>query len=258
MLPDVVWAVRAVEQEDRARLGGGEDIDLLQELELVAGDEVGARDEVGGADRIRTEAQVRRGQRSGLLGVVNEVALRVVRRLGADDLDGVFVGAHRSVRTESVEEGAHGVGAFGGEVLVPVQAGVGDVVVDADGEVVLRVRLGQLVKDALGHGRGEFLRGQTVAAADDDRELRERDAAGGERFGDGGDDVLIQRLAGRAGLFGAVEHGDLADRFGEGCQEGLSGKGAIEADFEQPELFTLGVEGVNGFLGRSGGQSPSG
>ncbi len=80
MLPDVFRAVRAVEQEDGAGLGGGEDVDLLEELELVAGDEVGARDEVGGADGLGAEAQVGGGERAGLLGVVDEVALGVVRR----------------------------------------------------------------------------------------------------------------------------------------------------------------------------------
>ena len=34
VLPDVVGTVGAVEQEDSAGLGGGEDIDLLEELEL--------------------------------------------------------------------------------------------------------------------------------------------------------------------------------------------------------------------------------
>ena len=43
------------------------------------------------------------------------------------------------------------------------------VVVDADGEAVLRRRLGDLVEHRLGHARMEFLRRQAVAAADDAR-----------------------------------------------------------------------------------------
>ena len=132
------------------------------------------------------------------------------------------------------------------------EAGVGHVVVDADGEVVLRMRLRQLVEDALGHGRREFLRRQAVAAADDDRELRQRQAPGGERFGDDGDDVLVERLAGRAWLLGAVEDGDFADGFGEGCQESLGGEGPVKADFEQSQLFALSIQRVDGLFDRAG------
>src|SRR6202044_1767303 len=121
MLPDIVWAVGAVEEENCAGLGGSEDVDLLEELELMAGYEVGARDEVGGADGLGPEAEVRGGEGAGLLGVVNEVALGVVGGLGADDLDGVLVGAYRAVRTEAIEEGTDGAGAFGGEALVPLE-----------------------------------------------------------------------------------------------------------------------------------------
>ena len=44
----------------------------------MAGDEVGLADQVGRADRPRAEAQVRDGDRAGLLRVVDEVALGVV------------------------------------------------------------------------------------------------------------------------------------------------------------------------------------
>jgi hypothetical protein len=68
-------------------------------------------DQVGGADRLGAEAQVRGGHGAGLLGVVDEVALGVVFGVfGADDLDGVLVGAHGAVGAEAVEEGADGRG----------------------------------------------------------------------------------------------------------------------------------------------------
>ena len=41
---------------------------------------------------------------AGLLGVVDEVALGAVRRVVADDLDGVLVGADGAVGAEAVEE----------------------------------------------------------------------------------------------------------------------------------------------------------
>ncbi len=46
------------------------------------------------------------------------------------------------------------------------EAGVGDVVDDPDGEVSFRLRPGQFVEDRRGHGRGELLGRQAVAAAD--------------------------------------------------------------------------------------------
>ena len=61
---------------------------------------------------------------------------------------------------------------FGGEGWIVVEAGVGDVVVDADGEVILGLRLLSFVEDGLDHRRREFLGGQAVAAADDARAFR--------------------------------------------------------------------------------------
>ena len=80
VLPDLVGPEGCVEQERRALGGDVEDVDLLQEAELVAGDEPGARDEVRRADRARPEAEVRHGDRAGLLRVVDEVALGVAVR----------------------------------------------------------------------------------------------------------------------------------------------------------------------------------
>ena len=167
LVPDLVGIEGAVEQEGGAGFGELQHVDAFQEGELVAGDEVRLGDEVAGADRLVAEAQVGGGDGAGLLGIVNEVALGVVVGLFADDLDGVLVGADGAIRAESVEQGAHGAGSFGGVVGIVVQAGVGDVVLDADGEVVLGVGLEQFVVDALDHGGGEFLGGEPVASADD-------------------------------------------------------------------------------------------
>ncbi len=55
VVPDRVRAVRRVEQEDGAGGGVLEHVDLVEELELVAGDEAGLLDQVGRADRPRAE-----------------------------------------------------------------------------------------------------------------------------------------------------------------------------------------------------------
>ena len=106
LVPDFGGGVRRVEQEDRTGHRCFKHVHLLEEAEVVAGHEAGAGDEVGGANRVGSEAQMRCRHRAGLLGVVDEVALRVVGSLGADDLDGVLVGADGAVGTESVEERA--------------------------------------------------------------------------------------------------------------------------------------------------------
>ena len=106
-----------------------------------------------------------------------------------------------AVGAQAVEHGPVDVLGLGGEGRVVLQAGVGDVVVDAHGEVVLGRGLRQLVEDGLDHRRRELLAGQAVAAADDLASL----PAG---LGQGVDHVQVERLAGRARLLGAVEHGD--------------------------------------------------
>ena len=157
LVPHFSRGVRRVEEEDRAWHGCLKHVHLLEEAEVVAGHEAGVRDQVAGANRRGTEAQVRRGHGAGLLRVVHKVALRVVGRLRADDLDGVLVGAHRSVGAQSVEESTNGAGLFSREAGIVGEAGVADIVVNADGEVILRRGLGQLVVDALDHGGREFL-----------------------------------------------------------------------------------------------------
>ena len=75
----------------------------------------------------------------------------------------------------------------------------------------------QLVEDALDHRRRELLGGQAVAPADDAGAGAGAGAGGSSDSAQsaslqGGDDVLVQRLADAAGLLGAVEHGDRAGR----------------------------------------------
>ena len=85
-----------------------------------------------------------------------------------------------------------------------------DVVVDADGEVVLRTLAREIRRTPP----------LTIAGVNsfDDEPVAPADMRGmvalavGVRFGKGGDDVQIERLADRARLLRAVEHGDRRDR----------------------------------------------
>ena len=132
VIPDCVCVERTVEQECGAGLRVLEHVDALQERELVAGHEAGSADEIAGADRLGTEAQVRSGQRAGLLRVIYEIALRIILCVFADDLDGVLVGAHGSIRAQTVEEGANRLRILGGERRIVVDAGKRHVVNDAN------------------------------------------------------------------------------------------------------------------------------
>jgi hypothetical protein len=211
-VPHLVGAVRAVEQERGAALGAGEDRHPLHQPELVTGDEVGVLDEVGGPDRARTEPQVGHRHRSRLLGVVDEVALGPQIRALADDLHRCLVGPHRPVGSQPEEHGLHlAVGSSGTELSVDLEAEVGDVVVDAHGEVASRPVRAQLVEDRADHRRRELLRRQAVAAPDDARPLGERSWLSVTRLVQGGDDVEVERLAERTGFLGPVEHRDRAD-----------------------------------------------
>jgi hypothetical protein len=132
---------------------------------------------------------------------------------GAEDLDGVLVRADGAVRPQPEEDGPDGVGGLDVERRVVVDAGGGDVVVDADGEAPLGSFAGEFGEHAVDHGGGELLGGQPVAPAADARHDRPRSV--GVRVGQGRDHVQEQRLADRTGLLGAIEDANRAHRGGQ-------------------------------------------
>jgi hypothetical protein len=100
--------------------------------------------QVGGADGVWPKPQVGHGDRAGLLGVVDKVALGVVVRIFADDFDGVLVGPHRTVGPQTVEHGPHHAVGFRLVAGVVVDGGEGDIIHNAHGEVVLGIGLARL------------------------------------------------------------------------------------------------------------------
>ena len=142
-------------------------VHALEKLELVTGHEIGSGDQIRRANRTRAETQVGYGDRARFFRVVNEIALRVVVRVLSDDLDGILVGAHGAVRAEAVEKRPHGSGIFGGKACVIGEAGMRDVVLNADREMVFWRGALHFVEDSLRHRGRKFFRGKPVTSADD-------------------------------------------------------------------------------------------
>ena len=133
----------------------------------MAGDEVGLVDVVRALDGLVAEAEVRDGHAAGLLGVVLEVGLHILVGMVADDLDGVLVGADGTVAAETPELALDGAFRSGVRCGMLLEGQVGDIVVDADGEVALRLVLRQLFIDGEdGCGR-RILGAKAITAADD-------------------------------------------------------------------------------------------
>ena len=169
------------------------------------------------------------GQAEGLLGVVCEIRLRVLVGQVSDDLDRGLVRADGAVAAQSVEHARGGAGRLGGDVLVNLEAGVGHIVLDADGEAVEAIVLEVLV-DREDHGGREVLAGEAVAAADD----------GDGRVVDSDLNIHVEGFADGAGLLGAVEDRDALHALREGRQELVRVEGAVEADLDEAVLGAAG------------------
>ena len=232
----------AVDQEGAAGLDVADHGEALHNVGgVVAGHEVSLVDVVGAADGVIAEAQVADGHAAGLLGVVLEVRLNILVGVVADDLDGVLVGAHGAVAAQAPELALDGAfrGGVGGVLLH--QGGVGDVVHDAHGEVVLGGVLSQVLihsEHALGR---RVLGAQTIAAS-------HNGLIGDAGAGQSGDHVQVQRIAQSAGLLGAVQHRNLLGGGGDGGDQLVRAEGAVQADLHQADLLALGVQVVDDLL----------
>ena len=231
----------AVQQESAARLDILHDVVLIHIRGVVAGHEVSTADQIGGTDLLFAEAQMGDRQAASLLGVVIKVSLGIHIGVVADDLDGVFVGAHSAVAAQAPELAGDGAGRCGvGHVFRIFQRQVGHVVGDADGELalhILAVHVGEHGKDV---AVGGIFAAQAIAAA------QHVDVTAG--LSQRGDDIQIQRLAQRAGFLGAVQHGDGLDALRDGVGKLLRHEGAVQADFHQAHFFTLGQLVVDDFF----------
>ena len=139
---------------------------------------------------------------------------------------------------------ADNVVSFCDEGGIVVQAEMGDVVVDADGEMVLGLLQLEVFEDPLDHGRREFLGGKAVAASNHlgkpEGEFADRELLPEDR-----NHVLIKGLARGARLLRSIENGDAFDRPRHGLDKGLGGERPAEADLDEADLLAALDEVLN-------------
>src|SRR5262245_5498796 len=116
-----------------------------------------------------------------------------------------------------------------------------DVVGDTDGEMALGLLARKLVEDTRHHRGREFLRAQSISPTDDARVV---DSSFAQRC----HYVLIQRLADRAGLLGAIQYRDAARALGYCRYESIDCKGAVEAHLNDAGLVAAGIEPIDRFV----------
>ena len=232
----------AVDEEHAARLHVAHDREALRDVgRNVARHKVRLVDVVRALDRVVAEAQMAHGHAAGLLRVVLEVRLDILVRVVADDLDGVLVRADRAVAAEAPELALDRAGGRSRGRGLLGQAHVGHVVDDAQRELALHLSLLQLIVHGKDGGGRRVLAAEAVAAADD---LDVGLAGVGKR----GHDVEVQRLALGAGLFGAVENGQLLAACRDRGQELVRAERAVQADLHEADLLTLRAQIVDDFL----------
>ncbi len=231
-----------IEDEGAAVLDAVQQVILGYIGSLVAGDVVGMGNKVAGLDGLFAETQVGNGEAARLLGVIGKVCLGVEVGVVTDDFDGLLVGTDCAVSAEAEELALDGAFGHGVKFLLHVKGEVGDIVVDAHGEVVLGAQGQHVVVDGLDHAGREVLGAQAVAAADNLG--RGADAL----FLEHGADVKVQGLAKGAGFLGAVKHSDFATGGGQGLEEVLGGEGTVQVDAHQADFFALGNEVLHGFF----------
>jgi len=229
-----------VQHKRAAVLDAFKDVVLGHVGGLVAGYVVGLGDQVGRSDGLLAETQVRNGETAGLLGVVSKVGLGVEIGVVADDLDGLLVGAHGAVGAEAEELALHGAGGHGVDFLFHIKGEVGDVVVDAHGEVVFGLQGHHVVEHGLGHAGREVLGTQAVTAA--------HQGGSFALFEEGGAYVLVQGFAKSATFLGAVKHGDGGHAGGQCAQQVLGGERTEQVNLHEAHALAQGVEVLDRFF----------
>ena len=69
-----------------------------------------------------------------------------------------------------------------------------------------------------------------------------------ERLSHGGVDIGVERFANRSRFLGTIHYGDRFDGGRKSFNEGFQREGAIQTDFDQPDLFALSNQMVDCFV----------
>ena len=224
-----------VQQEYSALFQGLQHVVSAQIGGIVTGYKIRSINQPGHVHRAFSKAQVTGGDSTGLLGVIHKISLGVHVGVLTDDFNAVLVGSDRTVGTQTPEHAGDYILGSDIDFFLHGDGKVGQVVIDSHGEVVGTGSVQVIINGF--HIRGcEFLGGETVASADN------LDSAAGQY----GDNILIQGLSQRTGLFGSVQNGYLFNGFGQGGHKVPGGKGAVEPDFHGTDLLSLGKQVVDG------------
>ena len=206
----------------------------------VAGDEVGIIDEVRHLDRRIAKAQVRYGDAAGFLGVISEICLGIHVRVIADDLDGTLVGTDRTIGTEAPELAGFQAFAACRDAFDARQGFIGNIIDDAQGEVVLRFKGLEVFKGSDDVARQEFFRCDTITAVVDLRCIVSYSKSSGY--------AVIERFAVGTGFFRAVQDGDFLDRIRQSSQEMFFRPRTEHVDVDAADLFAFGDEHLDRFF----------
>ena len=152
----------------------------------------------------------------------------------ADDLDRVLVRADRAVGAKAVEQRAHDVVRLRSKIRIEGEAAVRDIVLDADGEMVLWRGLRQFVEHRFDHRRREFLRGQAVASADDGGS-RARSPSSSLRAAPSTNPDRAARRAAR--FLRAIQHRDVRTVVGQRFDEAFDIERTVQPHLEHADLF---------------------
>ena len=247
MLFEFFDAPRAVEQERAAVLEVCGNVVLFDVSRGVNRDKIRGIDQISAQDRLIAKAQMALRQAAGLHRVIGEIRLRVLAADKADGRNRVLVRANGAVAAETPQLAAD-LARVRQLDLGVVERGVGHVIVDADGEVVLRGVFFQVVINGNELARGGVLGGQAVAAADD------RDVVSAGLI-EGGNNIEVYRLADRTGLLAAVQNGNLLDGSRDGSGEVLDRERAVQVNLHHADLAALRVQIVNSLLDRFGSRA---
>ncbi len=197
---------------------------------------------------------MRSRHRPGFLRVVDKISLREIWRLLADDLDGIFVGAHRSIGAQTEEHGPHHLRRFDVKIRVDWQRQMRDIIHNAHCKAPLGIRGRQFVEHRLDHGRRELFAGQAIAATEHQRQfaLGPSGRAGRPRLHQRGEHILIQGFTRRSRFLGAIQNGDSPDLRRQSGNKLSRHKRPVQSDDYRADLFPALDQVVNRFRGGFG------